>query len=177
MQELFPQFFSSVQQAEGSLLSIFGIIEVIGYGIIILCIGGIIYYIIALGETKKRSDAAFDSHFITQKTVTSNDHTQRWDKVVGAIRSSDEQLWRVAIMDADTILEEVVSRMGVPGETLGEQLKNLGNQVVWIDAAWEAHKLRNILAHEGGRYQLNQREAYRAFKMYEGIFYETGYLS
>lgn len=178
MQELFPQLFSNVQQVESIFLRVLAVLEIVGYALILIFIGGTIYCAISLGDIKRRASEAFTNHFIKrQSRSATNPNMDRWKQVISAVSSSDEQLWRSAIIDADVMLEEVVDSMGVPGETFGEKLKNLGNQVPWIDAAWEVHKLRNILAHEGGRYPLSQREAYRAYKISEGILYETGYLS
>ena len=177
MEALFPKFFSGVEQAGNTLVRIFNVAESIGYVLVIILIIGTIYCAILLSRTGSQQDEELENHFIKRKHVTSHPNMDRWKKVAQAINSPDEQLWRLAIIDADTMLEEVIDSMGIYGETLGEKMKGLGNQVSWIDAAWEAHKLRNILAHEGGRYHLNQREAYRAFKIYEGILHETGYLS
>ena len=178
MEELFGQIFPRFQETADATLQIFEILEIVGYFLIVVFIAGIIYCSIMLLDVQKKADEELEDHFVKRTaSPQQNPQMNRWQKVVSAISSDDEQLWRVAILEADTILEEVVSHMQVPGETLGEQLKNLGNREPWIDAAWEVHKLRNILAHEGGRYALNHREAYRAYKIYEGIFLETGYIS
>lgn len=178
MQELFPQLFSKAQRAGDVLLQVFSVLEILGYVLIVIFIGATIYCAIALEDIKRRSKEALKNHFIQRApSRKENPAMERWNQVTHAMTTSDEQQWRSAIIDIDIMLEEVVDAMGVEGETFGEKLKTLGNHVPWIDAAWEVHKLRNILAHEGGRYQLNQREAYRVYKIGEGILYETGYLS
>lgn len=178
MESLFPQLFSNINQAGSTFLQVIGVLEIIGYLLIVIFIGGIIYCVIVLNDTGKQLDESFSNHFINRtNTPVITPRMDRWNRVVNAMSSPDEQLWRAAIIDADTMLEEVIDAMGISGETFGEKLKSLGRQVPWIDAAWEVHKLRNILAHEGGRYHLNHREAFRAYKIYEGILYETGYLS
>ena len=149
----------------------------VGYFLAIAFFAGIIYCIIELINIKQKTDDVYEDHFIRQQAV-SNPNMDRWEQVKQSMTSPNEQLWRAGIIEADTMLEEVVDGMGLFGSTFGEKLKQIRrSDVSWIDAAWEVHRLRNILAHEGGRYRLNQREAYRAYKIYESILYETGYLS
>ena len=38
-----------------------------------------------------------------------------------------------------------------------------------IDLAWEAHKVRNNIAHAGVNFELTEREARKAFVMYESV--------
>jgi hypothetical protein len=45
-----------------------------------------------------------------------------------------------------------------------------------IDMAWEAHKIRNSIAHEGSDFLLNQREAKRVIGLYEIVFREFRYI-
>jgi ribosomal protein L14E/L6E/L27E len=63
--------------------------------------------------------------------------------------------------------------MYLPGDTLGERLKAVEqSDFDTIDKAWEAHKVRNKLAHEGGDFILTQREAKRIIALYKDVFDE-----
>lgn len=53
-----------------------------------------------------------------------------------------------AVSDADKLLDYALKQSGARGETMGERLKNSGSRFSNIDAIWNAHKLRNSLAHE-----------------------------
>jgi len=66
-----------------------------------------------------------------------------WEDVVQA--SEDDPV--KAIMDADKILDYVLSRYGFDG-SLGEKLKSAAHKFSDINGVWEAHKLRNKIAHE-----------------------------
>ncbi len=137
-----------------------------------------IYFIINLFSLKRQSREMFEQHFISNQNRHITPQQTHWNKISEMISSNQEELWRLAIIDADTMLEEQVTNMGYRGDSFGEKLKQISRaDAPWIDAAWEAHRLRNILAHEGSRYPLNHREAYRAYKIYEGILYESGLLS
>ena len=41
-----------------------------------------------------------------------------------------------------------------------------------IELAWDAHKMRNRIAHEGSDFVLTEREAKRVFVLYESVFRE-----
>jgi|SRR3989344_1396665 len=55
-----------------------------------------------------------------------------------------------ALMEADKVFDYALKMKKVKGETLGERLKNTKNLFKWVDYQniWEAHKLRNKMAHE-----------------------------
>lgn len=53
-----------------------------------------------------------------------------------------------AIMEADKLLDFVLEHKGVPGENIGERLKNGKFLFRDIDTAWRAHKVRNQVVHD-----------------------------
>ena len=87
--------------------------------------------------------------------------------IQGYMSSQSEALWRIGIMEADNVLLEVLREKGYRGEGVGEMLKNASFKTV--DLAWDAHKVRNRIAHEGSDFQLTEREAKRAFILYESV--------
>lgn len=95
--------------------------------------------------------------------------------VQGYMSSSSEALWRIGIMEADNLLQEVLSTKGYVGAGVGEMLQNASFKT--IDLAWDAHKIRNRIAHEGSNFQLTEREAKRAFILYESVFRELKAIS
>lgn len=81
--------------------------------------------------------------------------------------------WRLAIIEADTLLEEIVKKMGYEGTTLGEMLKNIEpSDFTTLNEAWGAHKVRNQIAHQGSSFTLTKREAKRVIGLYEKVFRE-----
>lgn len=94
----------------------------------------------------------------------------RWAMVEDYMSSDHDALWRIGILEADNLLHDVMRTAGYPGQDLGEMLKEANFRA--IDLAWDAHKIRNKIAHEGMQYTLTEREARRAFAMYEAVFKE-----
>lgn len=90
--------------------------------------------------------------------------------IQGYMSSTSEALWRIGIMEADNLLAESLREKGYRGEGIGEMLKTASFKT--IDLAWDAHKLRNRVAHEGSNFELTEREAKRAFMLYESVLRE-----
>ena len=116
-----------------------------------------------------------------QRPVASKDipKTQlRWARVLEQARGGAEHGWRLAILEADIMLNELLDMQGLKGETMAEKMKQADRASFnSIDAAWEAHKIRNRIAHDGTEHALNQREARRVIGLYEKVFREFGYIS
>ena len=68
------------------------------------------------------------------------------------------------------MLAEVLKEKGYKGEDVGEMLNSASFKTVQL--AWDAHKIRNKIAHEGSTFVLTEREAKRAYALYEAVFKE-----
>lgn len=98
---------------------------------------------------------------------------KRWEEIEQYIETENPSDWRHAIMEADILLDEMLSNMGYHGEGVGEKLKQAqGTRFHTLDKAWEAHKVRNALAHEGSKYTISQREAKRVVDLFRQVFEE-----
>ena len=101
---------------------------------------------------------------------------REWQKITDYLSSSNPSDWKLAILEADTLLDILVKKMGYDGENLGERLKKVEpSDFLTLNAAWEAHKVRNAIAHEAG-YELSEREAKRVIKLFESVFEEFEYI-
>lgn len=108
--------------------------------------------------------------------VVPNPAAKKWERVVKHIESVNPNDWKIAIIEADAILDEMVDSMGYHGETLGEKLKAIEqSDFTTIKKAWEAHKVRNLIAHEAS-FQMDEREARRVVALYQSVFEEFRYI-
>jgi hypothetical protein len=97
----------------------------------------------------------------------------KWKLVLEHINSEDANKWKLAILEADIILSELLDNLHLPGEGVGEKLKSVEeSDFGHIEEAWEAHKIRNAIAHQGSDFLLTQKEAKRVIKLYESVFEE-----
>ncbi|QQG38232.1 MAG: hypothetical protein HYS26_01605 [Candidatus Kaiserbacteria bacterium] len=115
-----------------------------------------------------------------QRTVAAEDvpRTQlRWNRVLDQASSSSPEGWRLAILEADIMLNELLDLQGYKGETMADKMKRVERgDFNTIDDAWEAHKVRNRVAHEGSAHELSPREVRRIINLYERVFKEFKYI-
>lgn len=143
----------------------------------IACIAGIVYSNMRIGqieEARKLSTQEAAQIFGADTSDSERvDENARWRHVESLIASMNETDWRAAVMEADIMLDELVTKMGYQGESLGEKMKGIErSDFTSINAAWEAHKVRNRLAHEGSTFILAHREAQRVVDLYRQVFEE-----
>ncbi len=97
----------------------------------------------------------------------------KWQLVESHINSLNQSDWKLAILEADIMLAELLESMALPGESVGEKLKAVEqSDFTSINEAWEAHKIRNAIAHEGSDFLITEREAKRVVSLYKIVFDE-----
>ena len=66
------------------------------------------------------------------------------------VQTTHENDLRTALIKIDALLDSVLQQKRIPGESLGERLKNARQHFdhSTYNAVWEAHKLRNKIVHE-----------------------------
>jgi len=128
-----------------------------------------------LNMARSLAEEAEMEHVAVESNRTPNE--ARWQFIQDKLSSSNESDWRMAIIEADSILGEIVGTMNLPGASLGDKLKVVEkSDFVSLDDAWEAHKARNRIAHDGSALPLSEREARRIIGLYERVFKEFDYL-
>lgn len=84
--------------------------------------------------------------------------------------------WKIAVLEADKIMDDALINIGTTGETMGERLKNMNKKVMpSLDLVWEAHKLRNDIAHDIN-VSVSQEASARAVASFERALREIGAL-
>ena len=78
---------------------------------------------------------------------------------------------------ADIMLNELLDTLGYRGETMADKMKTVEKgDFKTISMAWEAHLMRNAIAHQGLMKELNEREARRIIGLYEQVFREFRFI-
>lgn len=98
---------------------------------------------------------------------------KRWSSVQEHIKSENPSDWRLAIIEADILLEDTLEEAGYSGTTIGEKLKTANPMsFTTVQDAWDAHKVRNEIAHAGNDFVLTKRLATETILKYERVFRE-----
>ena len=101
----------------------------------------------------------------------------KWAKVLEHINSPNSSDWKLAILEADIMLSDALDKMGYRGATMSDKLKSIEpSDFDTLQEAWEAHKIRNAIAHEGSDYTINKPEAERVVKLFQKVFEEFKYI-
>lgn len=64
--------------------------------------------------------------------------------------SGNQAELHLSVMEADKLLDHALKARGFGGQTMGDRLKRARSTFRNNNAIWQAHKLRNRLAHESG---------------------------
>jgi len=131
----------------------------------------IIYSILRLQQVREIEKPRYAT--VRQEEEKERLEDSRWQHVRELIASNNENDWRQAVIEADIILNQLLMRLGYAGDSVGEKLKQVNqSHFGTLNNAWEAHKVRNEIAHQGSAYKVTDRLAYRAIANYEAVFRE-----
>ena len=134
---------------------------------------GIFYAIYKAEQIHKSAHA-----FIKPKRVPEdkNKNLEEWQDILKRGASLDENERKFAIIAADTLIEKILGLAGYLGENLGERLKKIEpSDLDSLNNLWEAHKIRNRIAHEAD-YRLSKEDAETALKNFESALRELEYI-
>jgi hypothetical protein len=121
---------------------------------------------------KKEIDHEIHTALAKQKEKDRNTNP-RWKYILTLIESPNESDWRVAIIEADSLMEESLKEKGLSGSTVSDLLEGAkGSGYRSIQDAWDAHLVRNQIAHVGSDFPLSQIEGRRVIKMFQNFFEE-----
>lgn len=120
---------------------VFLIIAIIAVGILVL---------VAISLTNKHA-YSFDVE----------EYQTKWLKIENSLDRHNPQSFQLAVLNADKLLDKALNEMGIPGKTMGDRLKKVGDQFSRRNAVWGAHILRNKLAHEDN-FEIDYDQASRA---------------
>ncbi len=110
---------------------------------------------------------------VSQRVKFEEVKSKRWEIVQKHMASENPAEWKLAVIEADSMLEAMVKKMGYGGSTLGESLKAVKkSDFLTLDDAWKAHKVRNFIAHQGSSFLLSKHQAKEVIRLYEKVFKE-----
>lgn len=102
----------------------------------------------------------------------------QWQVVLDHINSENPAEWKLAILEADNMLDEILEDQGYFGETVAEKLKAMTpSRIASYDDVWDAHKVRNQIAHGGAiDMELTKKTARDTVTKFGNAFKDLGYL-
>ena len=155
----FQQFLDSLGKSFGTQGNQFGqtaiaaytanlnLIELLSVLVTLGLIVGIVLLMIRLRWIGSRVERY--RHAILNADATKDQTRRTWKDVERHFFAGSVSDLKIAIIDADTALDNALRNVGVSGANLGDRLKNVKvAQLPNVEDVWQAHKLRNQIAHD-----------------------------
>lgn len=128
---------------------------------------GIIVLLVKMSFFPNKLKAARTFFFMNPSAAEKDKIARGWEKVKERIRLGSDAELRLAVIEADQLLDAALKEMRVPGSTMAERLQSLRPpQLENLSDVWSAHKLRNRLVHEPSS-KITFRDAEIAVRIYE----------
>ncbi len=148
--------------------------EVVSAIVSCLLVAGIVYNILKLSVLRKKELAGFAKLVVEEAP---HERANRWSEIKKYGESDNSSDWRRAILEADSLVENIVTKIGYKGTTFGEKLSRIHpDQFQSLSELWEAHKVRNRVAHESGQFGLSREKTEEVLKLYEKVLTDLEYI-
>lgn len=137
---------------------------------------GIVYSYIRYNHMADLERAfVFTQERLYQELYGAETANTRWQDIQFHIATDNPNDWKLAIIEADVMLEETLDGAGYAGLTIGDKLKSASpTSFQSLDDAWRAHKVRNRIAHDGADFVLTKKLAQETITQYRRVFQEFG---
>jgi hypothetical protein len=112
-----------------------------------------------------------DMPLISQKNMN-----KKWEKIKDRLESGNIAQYKLAVLEADQIVDEILQGMKIKGENMAERLeKSNSSQIFNIEALLESHKIRNRVVAEPD-FSITKEEAKKAIDPFEDFLKHFEYL-
>ncbi len=135
---------------------------------------GIIFVIYKLFRLESKKAVPWADFFVKETPTT---RASRWNEIKKRMDSENFTEWRMAIIEADALLDEIIKKIGYKGENFGERLKSIEpSDFDNLQNIWEAHKVRNQIVHDVDKFVLSKEESKEIVGKYEKALKELKYI-
>lgn len=101
---------------------------------------------------------------------------KRWEEIQRRLELGNISQYKVAVLEADSIANEILGVAGYKGENLGEKLEAATHgQLSKPDELREAHDIRNRIIHERD-FHVDRQLAESTVKIYENLLKELEFI-
>lgn len=107
--------------------------------------------------------------FLTYKPYAAKKLYKQWQGTKARLGTGLESEYKLAVIEADSVLNDVLEKMGFAGATLGERLEKVTDETIPnVAEAVDAHKVRNNIVHDPD-YHLTLDEARKIINIFERV--------
>jgi len=92
-----------------------------------------------------------------------------WDKIEKRLLTENFAQYKVAILEADNLVDEILLKIGYKGNNMVERLKDADSQQIEeVDDILKSHQIRNKIIQDKN-FIINKKEAEQAIKPYRSF--------
>jgi len=154
--------------------------DISGYLLLIKIVFFIISFVFLAGICILVFKSTWARRFIFEditETVTARPYGAKkafkeWVKTKARLETGKESEYKLALIEADDLLDDILKKMGYKGDNLGEKLSKMDYSVLpSLDSVLVAHKIRNSVVHNVDS-KLSKEEAKKSLDIYGKAFEE-----
>jgi len=150
----------------------YGLIKFISLIISGLLLLGIIYCVKKLAFVNSKIEQYMD--ILGMGSLSRHRSIRGWQQIQKRLRLGDEENLKLAISEADKILDELLKISGYLGKNMDERLEQITPaQLSNISDVWSAHKIKQRILEEED-FHINKKEAELIINIYKKSFQELG---
>lgn len=114
------------------------------------------------------------TEFFSWQSYGSREISKRWNKIKKKMESESESEYKLAVIEADDFLAEVLEDRGYEEKTFEEAVKKAGRLMASdIDEIINAHQVRNSIVYDPS-YKLDLEQAKKIMGVYESAINNIG---
>ena len=153
---------SGIQQSLLPLKLIFGLVAVlfIVFSVFVLVRSAWVKFLFLFDYTE----------FFTFRPYGLRRVVKKWQKIQQRLETANEGEYKLAVIEIDGMLSDILLRMGFKGETLGDRLEIVTSAIIPnLQDLIQAHQVRNNVVHDPD-YKLTLQEAQKTLEIYQVAF-------
>ena len=114
------------------------------------------------------------TEFISWRSYGARELFKRWDKIKKRIAAWQEADFKLAIIDADDFLAEVLEERGFAGKTIDDAIEKAGKVIApSLDDVKRAHEVRNSIVYNP-EFRLTEETGKKTIEVYEKAINSIG---
>lgn len=168
----FEQIFNYIVNPEllpAPIYSIYFNLRII-FTVVSLFFIGLLIFLLFVSDYKAYRYLEWHSEFKKSKPYFGVKLSQNWEDIVEQARDDNESERKLAIIEADDMIDSALSQMGYKGDNLMEKLDGLNEDIIpKINELRAAHRLKRDLVYDPNK-SVSKEEAEEVIKDYEATF-------
>ena len=137
-----------------------------------LLLWGIIYFIFSSGWLRFKYDQWTD--VLGSADIGRRRQLRGWKQILKRLKTENMSNWKLAVLEADKILDEIFKMSGYRGETVHDRFAQITPEVLSnIEKINQAHRVRDRIKQEPD-FVITKEEAIEIAKIYQQSFQELG---